>query len=237
MLTKEEFATVRPQWCDYKENTYEALVARWVGEDADFNAVSDQNKSNRGKGGTHSAGSRSTTRYKTHMEAKPGQPLTEMAAWQKMKLKTDLSKPQPSLPEYFGTVEEDLDQYCSVFKDIHPETEDPIQEEADETALMIAGHDREHGRNRIIGARPPTHRTLTQIKATLTTYHPPIERPQHPRRDLALEAAYEAAHADYLEAVREWEVRRAAADMYNGMMSDSMAVYYSRAPETGCSGN
>lgn len=160
------------------------------------------------------------------MEAKLGQPLTEMAAWQKMKLKTDWSKPQPSLPEYFGTTEEDLDQYCSVFKDIHPETEDPIQEETDETALMIAGHGREHGRNRILGARPPTHRTLTQIKATLTADHPPIARPRHPRRDPALEAAYEAAHADYLEAVREWEVRRAATDTYNGMMSDAMAVFF-----------
>ena len=58
---------VIPQWCDGKEAAFEALVMRWLGEDADFNAVSERNKANRGTGGTHSAGSLSTGRYKDKM--------------------------------------------------------------------------------------------------------------------------------------------------------------------------
>ena len=58
---------VIPQWCDGKEAAFEALVMRWLGEDADFNAVSERNKANRGTEGTHSAGSRSTDRYRLHM--------------------------------------------------------------------------------------------------------------------------------------------------------------------------
>ena len=43
------------------------MVRRWLGDDEEFNALSKQNKANRGHGGTHSAGSRSTGRYKEHM--------------------------------------------------------------------------------------------------------------------------------------------------------------------------
>nr|XP_051211707.1 uncharacterized protein LOC127329212 [Lolium perenne] len=52
-----------------KEDAFEALVARWVGEDADFNAKSARNKANRGTGGTHSAGSR---RHRALREAQGG---------------------------------------------------------------------------------------------------------------------------------------------------------------------
>nr|XP_051229239.1 uncharacterized protein LOC127347050 [Lolium perenne] len=110
-LTKEDYLKVMPLWCENKEDAFEALVARWVGEDADFNAKSVRNKANRGTGGTHSAGSRSTERYRKHKEAELGEPLTEVGRWQKMKLKQpDLSQHQPSLPEYFGYAEEELEK-------------------------------------------------------------------------------------------------------------------------------
>ncbi|KAK1630239.1 hypothetical protein QYE76_004554 [Lolium multiflorum] len=51
-LTKEDYLKVMPLWCENKEDAFEALVARWVGEDADFNAKSARNKANRGTGGT-----------------------------------------------------------------------------------------------------------------------------------------------------------------------------------------
>ena len=56
-----------PQWCDQKQAAFEALAMRWLGEDDDFNAVSERNRANRGHEGTHSAGSRSTERYRMHM--------------------------------------------------------------------------------------------------------------------------------------------------------------------------
>lgn len=49
---------VMPDWADGREDAWEALVTRWVGGDAEFDAVSKRNKINRGSEGTHSAGSR-----------------------------------------------------------------------------------------------------------------------------------------------------------------------------------
>jgi hypothetical protein len=40
---------------------------KWLREDAEFAAMSERNKANRGTGGTHKAGSRSTERYRRHM--------------------------------------------------------------------------------------------------------------------------------------------------------------------------
>ena len=86
----------------------------------------------------------------------------------------DLSQPQPSLPEYFGTSAEDLSLYCETMKGFHPEVDDPIQEETDETSVIVAGHGKQHGRLRILNSvlRPTT--SLTRIRATITSDSPPI---------------------------------------------------------------
>jgi hypothetical protein len=98
-----------------------------------------------------------------------------------MKLKSpDLSEPQPSLPEYFGDAGEKLDKYYTVFKGFHPEVDDPLEEETDEVAVMVAGHDMDIGHTTVIC---PT-RTLMQIKSTLTVDHPPIAPPSQPRCDI-----------------------------------------------------
>lgn len=55
---------VMPTWADEKEEAWRLVVQRWVGEDAEFDATSKRNKANRGSGGTHGAGSRSTARFK-----------------------------------------------------------------------------------------------------------------------------------------------------------------------------
>lgn len=102
-----------------------------------------------------------------------GESLTEVASWQKMMLKMpNLSQPQPSLLEYFGTAEEDLGQYCSTFQGFHMEVDDPIQEETDEVALMVVGRDAKHGRTKILSGVTKPKKTLTQIKATLTADNP-----------------------------------------------------------------
>ena len=120
-------------------------------------------------------------------EKKLGRPVTESYAWQHMKLKTpDLSEPQPSLPEYFGEAGEKLDKYCTVFKGFHPEVDDPLEEETDEVAVMVAGHGMEHGRTKILSSVICPTRSLTQIKSTLTADHPPIAPPSQPHRDVSL---------------------------------------------------
>jgi hypothetical protein len=52
---------------------------------------------------------------------------------------------QPSLPEYFGNAGEHLSQYCTVFHGFHPEVDDPLEEETDKVAVMVAGHGMDHG--------------------------------------------------------------------------------------------
>jgi hypothetical protein len=65
-----------------------------------------------------------------------------------------------------------LDKYCDTFTGFHPEVDDPLEEETDEVALMVAGNGQEHGHMRILSAVMKPTRTLTQIKATLTADHP-----------------------------------------------------------------
>jgi hypothetical protein len=59
-----------------------------------------------------------------------------------------------------------------MFTGFHPEVDDPLEEENDEVALMVAGHGKEHGRTRILSLVMQPTRTLTQIRATLTADHP-----------------------------------------------------------------
>ena len=56
-----------PDWCDGKEDAWAALVARWVGEDEEFRAVSEWNKKNHGKEETHGGGNRNLDRFKENM--------------------------------------------------------------------------------------------------------------------------------------------------------------------------
>jgi hypothetical protein len=115
-----------------------------------------------------------------------GEPLSEVAGWQKIKLKEpDLSQSQPSLPEYFGNAEKELASYCSTIQAFHPEVDDPIQAETDEVALMVAGCGTEHGRLKILSGVIKPKKTLTQIKATLTVGDPHIAPPRHRCRDVS----------------------------------------------------
>jgi hypothetical protein len=50
-----------------KRDAWAALAAMWVGRDAEFKAVSERNRKNRGKEGTHIQGSRNYDRYKNHV--------------------------------------------------------------------------------------------------------------------------------------------------------------------------
>ena len=53
-----------PKWAYGKVDAWEALASRWLGLDPDFKALSEQNKANRGTGGTHCAGTRNHNRFK-----------------------------------------------------------------------------------------------------------------------------------------------------------------------------
>lgn len=98
-MTVDDYMSIMPNWADEKEDAWEALAKRWVGEDPDFDAMSKRNKANRGTEGTHNGGSRNHDRFKQKLEADKGEPVTHLAAWQKMKeKKPDLRHPQLRFP-------------------------------------------------------------------------------------------------------------------------------------------
>ena len=124
-------------------------------------------------------------------EIRLGTPLSEMEAWQKMKLKTpDMSQPQPSLPEYFGNAEENARLYCEAFTTVHPEVDDPMSQQTDETALMLAGGGLQHGRPLCLTGLFRPEKTFTQIKATLPAGVAPLARPRQPRQDVSFPQFY-----------------------------------------------
>jgi hypothetical protein len=59
--------------------------------------------------------------------------------------------------------------------------DDPIQEETDKVALMVAGR----GMEAVQKFLTKPNKTLAQIKATLTTDNPHIPPPRRPRRDVS----------------------------------------------------
>ena len=50
----------------------------------------------------------------------------------------DLSQPQPQLPEYFGTAQEDGAKYLEAMVGFNSELEDPRTAEPDESALLVS---------------------------------------------------------------------------------------------------
>ena len=101
-------------------------------------------------------------------ESDMGDTFTHLTTWKRMKQKKpDLMQPQPSLPEYYGSSEEDLRTYCDTVQAFYPKVDDPFQEDVDERALVLASGGRPHGRGRVLDkvARPDMN--LSRVKATL----------------------------------------------------------------------
>ena len=111
-------------------------------------------------------------------EADLGEPLTDMQVWEKMKMKkVDLTEPQPSFPKFFGNAKEHIASYVQTFQGINPEVENPLREETDPRAVVMAGHGWEHGRPVCLSSILPhtPELGLTRVKATLTADDPPIQ--------------------------------------------------------------
>nr|XP_051208449.1 uncharacterized protein LOC127325672 [Lolium perenne] len=156
-----------------------------------------------------------------------GEPLTEVGGWQEDEAEAARSEQASALAaEYFGYAEEELEKYRSVFKGLHPEVDDPIEQETDLTAIMVAGSGAEHGRTKLLSGVIKPQRTLTQIRSTLTTGDPPVAPPRHRRTDARFEAAYAAAYEKYLTVVAEWDLKRAAWEEYQEATSRAVRTFF-----------
>jgi len=133
--------------------------------------------------------------------------------------KPDLSQPQPQLPEYFGTAQEDGAKYLEAVVGFNPEVDDPRVVDPDERALVVSGGGLQHGRLRVLDKVTPRTPTLslTRIKATLTADDPappPRRRPFQPGYDAAFEAAYKAHNDAYLLELAEWRQKAEAHEAW-----------------------
>ncbi|KAK1601189.1 hypothetical protein QYE76_018925 [Lolium multiflorum] len=204
-MTVEDYMSVIPDWAEPHAEAWEEMVrTRWLKMDEDFAAVARRNAENRGDGGTHCGGNLSYERYKgkTRAALGPEEEMSDLEIYNKMRLKKpDLSQPQPSLPEYFGTYAEDVENYCAMVRHRHPEVDDPMSAEVDEESLVLSSGGLPHGRLAMLNkaVKHTLTTTFTRLKAGLTKDSPPLP----PRRRPDFEAAYVAAHQEYQVAFNQ----------------------------------
>nr|XP_051177134.1 uncharacterized protein LOC127291851 [Lolium perenne] len=211
-MTVEDYMSVIPDWAEPHAEAWEEMVrTRWLKMDEDFAAVARRNAENRGDGGTHCGGNLSYERYKgkTRAALGPEEEMSDLEIYNKMRLKKpDLSQPQPSLPEYFGTYAEDVENYCEMVRHRHPEVDDPMSAEVDEESLVLSSGGLSHGRLAMLNkaVKHTLTTTFTRLKAGLTKDSPPLpprRRARQPAYDPDFEAAYVAAHQEYQVAFNQ----------------------------------
>ncbi|KAK1627445.1 hypothetical protein QYE76_001760 [Lolium multiflorum] len=211
-MTVEDYMSVIPDWAEPHAEAWEEMVrTRWLKMDEDFAAVARRNAENRGDGGTHCGGNLSYERYKgkTRAALGPEEEMSDLEIYNKMRLKKpDLSQPQPSLPEYFGTYAEDVENYCEMVRHRHPEVDDPMSAEVDEESLVLSSGGLPHGRLAMLNkaVKHTLTTTFTRLKAGLTKDSPPLpprRRARQPAYDPDFEAAYVAAHQEYQVAFNQ----------------------------------
>ena len=200
------------------------MATKWVGSDPDFVAVSQRNKANRGSEGTHSAGSLNFFRFKERLvciymerhafifpssfylvhitflfamqDSISGRVSTGLQPWRKMKQKQqDQSLPRPhNKPGYYGTAEEDLTRYSATLKGLRPEVEDAESQEVNQRAMVLSGHGRPPGRNRILHNVVEPTMSFTQAKATLPESSSIVPPRRQPRRSTSTDVSLSHFH-------------------------------------------
>jgi hypothetical protein len=97
------------------------------------------------------------------------------------KMKVD----KPGEEQYYGKSGTYLQNYATAFKKLHGEDSQPLEEEVDETVVIVSGLGKRHGRHQILdGVIAPTT-TLTQVRASSMSSSqliPPRPRPGGSRR-------------------------------------------------------
>ncbi|KAM0852469.1 hypothetical protein ACQ4PT_051736 [Festuca glaucescens] len=103
---------------------------------------------------------------------------------------------------------------------LHGEDSEPLSQPLDETAVMISGTGKRHGRFRILDALVESSTTLTRVRATSTS--DTLSMLPRPRRggstqtcgDDRWEEAYDQLHEVYLQKMQEYEEAVNVADSH-----------------------
>ena len=111
------------------------------------------------------------------MAANGGQDIPDVLVWKEAHKKKVVER---GMDPYYGTTSRDLEEYASEFKKLHGEDSEPLSQPLDETAVMISGTGKKHGRLRILDAVVESTTTLTRIRATSTS--DTLSFPPRPRR-------------------------------------------------------
>ncbi|XP_071681446.1 uncharacterized protein [Lolium perenne] len=165
---------------------------------------------------------------RTREEQVHGKPLTNLGAWKMSHKKTKVDKPREE--KYYGKSGTYLQNYATAFKKLHGEDSQPLEEEVDETVVIVSGLGKRHGRHQILdGVIAPTT-TLTQVRASSMSSSqliPPRPRPGGSRQafDTSLDEAYNRLYESYEEKLEEYVKSVEAHDAYQASHNAAVMAY------------
>ncbi|KAM0919313.1 hypothetical protein ACQ4PT_008241 [Festuca glaucescens] len=205
-----------PPWCVNKKDGWCALVRYWT-EDEEFKARSIQNKANRGSGGTHNQGNKPFPLYEKDMvAANGGQEIPRIQVWQTAHKKNELVEGKVM---YYGKTEVFVESYSKAFKSLHGDDSDPLSQPLDETAVMISGQGKPHGRTAILNAVHKPTITLPRIRHMTSSsgvcMPPRPRRPTQTSDDARVEEAYEQLQEEFQQKMHEYEVASIASRQHD----------------------
>ena len=94
-----------------------------------------------------------------------GQSLTDMQSFEMARVR---KVPKDGKGRYYGTIEENLKAYKE-FHQRNGEDRDPLLCETDETAVVLSGHGKPHGRHELLDTVIKPSVKLTELRASNTT--------------------------------------------------------------------
>ncbi|KAM0901749.1 hypothetical protein ACQ4PT_019762 [Festuca glaucescens] len=160
---------------------------------------------------------------KDMVAANGGHEIPEIQVWQSTHKKKDLVGGEVA---NYGKVTESMKNYTEVFKSLHGEDSDPLSQPLNETAVMISGRGKPHGRTSILSAVHKPATTLPRIR--YITLSSGVCMPPRPWRstqtsnDARWEEAYEQLQEEFQKKMQEYEEAATAARRHESKQTKAL---------------